>query len=107
MLLALHALTTRHCNCLTEVRLARDLHYQGIEFMVAKLLRYMDQGGQPAALRAACERAGTPAVCLNALVPCDRFDPPGHQPLLPQSHPLSPPPPHLACPTTHPVFLPA
>src|SRR5438270_251897 len=46
MLLALHALTTRHCNCLTEVRLARDLHYQGIEFMVAKLLRYMDQAGQ-------------------------------------------------------------
>jgi len=105
MLLALHALTTRHCNCLTEVRLARDLHYQGIEFMVAKLLRFLDQGGQPETLRAACERAGTPAVCLNALAPCDRFDPAGHQALLAECQRLSAASAALGCPTIQLVFL--
>jgi len=105
MRLALHSLTTMHCNCLTEVRLARDLDYQGIEFMVAKFLRYLDQGGQAATLRAACEQAGTPAVCLNALVPCDRFGKQDHQALLEECERLSAAAAGLGCPTIQLVFL--
>ena len=30
MILAQHALTTMHCNCMTEVRMAKDLDYGGI-----------------------------------------------------------------------------
>ncbi len=105
MLLALHGLTTMHCNCLTEVRLARDTGYQGIEFRVAKYLRYLDNGGTPQALRAACEAAGTPAVCLNALVPVDRFDPAGHAALLAECERLSAAAAGLGCPTIQLVFL--
>jgi len=105
MRLALHALTTRHCNCLTEVRLARDLGYQGVEFMVAKYLRYLDNGGTPQALRAACEAAGTPAVCLNALVPVDRFDAAGHAALVAECERLSAAAAGLGCPTIQLVFL--
>jgi len=105
MLLALHSLTTRHCNCLTEVRLARDTGYQGIEFMVAKYLRYLDNGGTPQALRDACAAAGTPAVCLNALVPVDRFDPAGHAALLAECERLSTAAAGLGCPTIQLVFL--
>ena len=105
MLLALHALTTMHCNCLTEVRLARDLGYQGVEFMVAKYVRYLDQGGTPEALRAACEQAGTPAVCLNALAPCDRFGKDEHQTLLSECQRLSAAAAGLGCPTIQLVFL--
>jgi sugar phosphate isomerase/epimerase len=105
MQLALHALTTRHCNCLTEVRLARDLGYEGIEFMVAKFLRYLDQGGTPQALRAACEKAGTPAVCLNALVPADRFGAAEYAALLAECERLSAAAAALGCPTIQLVFL--
>ena len=105
MLLALHALTTRHCNCLTEVRLARDTGYQGVEFMVAKYLRYLDNGGTPQALRAACEAAGTPAVCLNALAPVDRFDAAGHAALVTECERLSAAAAGLGCPTIQLVFL--
>jgi sugar phosphate isomerase/epimerase len=105
MRLALHALTTMHCNCLTEVRLARDLGYQGIEFLVSKYLRYLDQGGQPGALRAACELAGTPAVCLNALAPADRFGKDEHRALLADCERLSAAAAELGCPTIQLVFL--
>lgn len=72
MILALHGLTTMHSNCLTDVRLARDLGYGGIEFAVGKLLRFLDNGGRLEDLAAACQRAGTPAVCFNALLHTDR-----------------------------------
>ena len=99
MLLAMHALTTMHSNCLTEVRIARDLGYQGIEFTVAKFQRYLAQGGQPQALRAACARAGTPAVCLNALLHADRQGPAEHRALLEECEQLSAAAAALGCPT--------
>jgi sugar phosphate isomerase/epimerase len=105
MLLALHALTTMHCNCLTEVRLAHDLGYQGIEFVVSKYWRYLEQGGRPEALRLACEQAGTPAVCLNALVPADRFGAEEHKALLDECERLSAAAAGLGCPTIQLVFL--
>jgi len=105
MRLALHALTTNHCNCLTEVRIARDLGYEGIEFSVAQFVRYLDQGQDPAALRAACEAANTPAVCLNALVRCDRLAPTEHAALLAECERLSAASAALGCPTIQLVFL--
>ena len=44
MILAQHALTTMHCNCMTEVRMAKDLDYGGIEFLGAKIHRFIDNG---------------------------------------------------------------
>jgi sugar phosphate isomerase/epimerase len=105
MLIALHALTTMHCNCLTEVRIARDLGYDGIEFSVTKFLRYLDQGGQPEALRAACQQAGTPATCLNALVEADRVAGAEHLVLLQECERLSAAAAGLGCPTIQLVFL--
>jgi sugar phosphate isomerase/epimerase len=105
MKLALHALTTMHCNCLTEVRIARDLGYEGIEFSVGQFQRYLVNGGQAAALRAACVQANTPAVCLNALVHADRQQPAERQALLEECEQLSAASAALGCPTIQLVFL--
>jgi len=105
MRLALHALTTMHCNCLTEVRIARDLGYDGIEFSVAKLQRYLAQGGQARALRAACEQGGVPAVCLNALLHADRHAPSERRALLEECEQLSAAAAELGCPTIQLVFF--
>ena len=105
MKLALHALTTMHCNCLTEVRIARDLGYEGIEFSVSQFQRYLANGGQAPALRAACEQAGTPAVCLNALVHADRQGKAERQALLEECEQLSAAAAGLGCPTIQLVFL--
>jgi len=105
MKLALHALTTMHCNCLTEVRIARDLGYEGIEFSVSQFQRYLANGGQATVLRAACEAAGTPAVCLNALVHADRQGKAERQALLEECEQLSAAAAGLGCPTIQLVFL--
>src|SRR4026208_1739240 len=65
MKLALHALTTMHCNCLTEVRIARDLGYEGIEFSVSQFQRYLTNGGHapaPPAPRARLPTHRSPAA---------------------------------------------
>ena len=105
MKLALHALTTMHCNCLTEVRIARDLGYEGIEFAVGQYQRYLANGGQATVLRAACEAAGTPAVCLNALVHADRQGKAERRALLEECEQLSAAAAGLGCPTIQLVFL--
>jgi sugar phosphate isomerase/epimerase len=105
MILALHGLTTMHCNCLTEVRLARDLGYGGIEFIASKLLRFMDNGGQLEQLAAACREAHTPAVCINALVHTDRVAGEEQQQLFRECERLCQAAAVLGCPTIQLVAL--
>ena len=44
MIVAMHGLSTMHCNVATEVRMARETSYEGIEFVEGKVLRYLEQG---------------------------------------------------------------
>jgi len=66
MIVTMHGLSTMHCNCATEVRLAAETGYQGIEFMEGKLLRYLDFF--PAEdLRALLDKHNVQARCINAV----------------------------------------
>ena len=104
MIIAQHALTTMHCNCMTEVRFARELGYGGIEFLAAKIHRYLDMGHKIEDLAKACEAAGTPAVCINALADADRLDTVEHSELLAECERLSAAAAVLHCPTIQLVF---
>jgi len=44
MIVTMHGLSTMHCNVVTEIRMASETGYEGIEFVETKLLRYLDQG---------------------------------------------------------------
>lgn len=104
MIIAQHALTTMHCNCMTEVRMAKDLGYDGIEFLAAKIHRYLDNGHKIETLADACKKAGTPAVCINALADADRLDTVEHSEMLAECEKLSAAAEGLGCPTIQLVF---
>lgn len=104
MIIAQHALTTMHCNCMTEVRLAKDLGYGGIEFLAAKIHRYLDMGYDIKLLADACKKAGTPAVCINALADADRLDTLEHSQLIAECERLCVAAEVLGCPTIQLVF---
>ena len=104
MIIAQHALTTMHCNCMTEVRIAKDLGYGGIEFLAAKIHRYLDTGNDIVALAKACAAAKTPAVCINALANADRLDSVEHSQLLAECEKLCAAAASLGCPTIQLVF---
>ena len=44
MLIALQSLLTMHCNMLTDIRIAKETGYAGIELDRQKLMRYLAQG---------------------------------------------------------------
>src|SRR6476660_7778003 len=44
VLIALHSLATMHCNLMTDIRIAKETEYQGIEINGSKLRRYLAQG---------------------------------------------------------------
>lgn len=67
MIIALHGLTTMHSNCMTDVRIARDLGYDGIEIIAPKLKRFMDNGHDVEELADECRKANIPVTCINAL----------------------------------------
>ena len=104
MIIAQHALTTMHCNCMTEVRIAKDLGYGGIEFLAAKIHRYLDNGYSIEILAEACKQAGTSAICINALADADRLDTIEHSELLAECEKLSAAAEGLNCPTIQLVF---
>ena len=104
MIIAQHALTTMHCNCMTEVRLAKDLGYGGIEFLAAKIHRFLDNGYQIEILAEACKKARTPATCINALADADRLDTVEHSELLAECERLCAAAQVLDCPTIQLVF---
>jgi len=44
MIIALNETVTMHCNLVTDIRIARETGYGGIEVMSSKLFRYLDSG---------------------------------------------------------------
>ena len=104
MIMAQHSLTTMHCNCMTEVRIAKDLDYGGVELMAAKLHRFLDVGHNIRMLADACKEAGLAVVCINALADADRLDTVEHSQLLAECEKLSAAAEDLGCPTIQLVF---
>jgi sugar phosphate isomerase/epimerase len=104
MIIAQHSLTTMHCNCMTEVRIAKDLGYGGIEFMAAKIHRYLDNGQDIEELARACKNARINVVCINALADADRLDTVEHSRLLAECERLCVAAESLQCPTIQLVF---
>lgn len=105
MKIALHAITTMHANCMTEVRIAKDLGYDGIEFTAHKIKRFIDQGHDIRLLADACLQAGTPAICINALVEAEDGNVKSRDELLDECQLLSSIAQRLDCPTIQLVFL--
>jgi sugar phosphate isomerase/epimerase len=69
---ALHAATTMHTNVVTDIRIAREVGYDGIELYLPKLLRYLEQGFSVDDLK---EHLGPLQVTmLDVLIPIETGD---------------------------------
>ncbi len=73
MIVALHGLATRHCNLLTDIRIARETGYEGIEIVGSKLQRYLSVGHSVASLLAHLD--GLPPVGLGYVQDIERQAP--------------------------------
>jgi sugar phosphate isomerase/epimerase len=63
----LSGISTMHCNLVTDIRVAGETGYDGIEIVDEKLIRYVDQGQEPEMLRDLLARHGVAPRCINAL----------------------------------------
>ena len=73
MLLAHNGTCTMYCNLLTDIRVARETGYKGIEIVGSKLYRYLDQGYGLESVQAALD--GFPVVGLGYVQDIERQEP--------------------------------
>jgi sugar phosphate isomerase/epimerase len=67
MIITLHGLSTMYCNIKTELRLAKECGFDGIEFLESKILRYLDAGRDLKEVKDLLLETGIQPVCINAL----------------------------------------
>ena len=80
MLIAHNGTCTCHSNLLTDVRIARETGYDGIEIIGAKLYRYLEQGFTTESVRDSLD--GFPAVALGYVQDIERHEGKLHEALL-------------------------
>ena len=68
----MHSLATMHSNVVTEIRLARETGYDGIEFFWPKLERYLEQGYTEVELASHLKKHNLQPTCINALLSIER-----------------------------------
>ncbi|MBF9002208.1 MULTISPECIES: sugar phosphate isomerase/epimerase family protein [Vibrio] len=99
MFKTLHGVSTHYCNVLTEVRIAAEAGYDALEFLHYKLLRYLDNGGSTAELKARVDQYGLKVACLNALIDIERYQGEEKTQMLAEAERLTKIAAELDCPT--------
>lgn len=99
MIVAMHGLTTMHCNVRTDIRLARESGYEALEIIDAKLLRYLDRGFEAKDLNPLFERYSIRPICINALKNIERVEPKEREALLAEAQRLCIAAHEIRCPT--------
>ena len=98
MIITMHALSTMHSNMRTDIRVARETGFEGLEVVEMKLLRYLDQGFDAADLLPILDQYDMQVVTINALKDIERI---GDQrpALMAEAERLSAAAEVLSCPT--------
>ncbi|HDS6204623.1 sugar phosphate isomerase/epimerase family protein [Klebsiella pneumoniae] len=99
MIKALHGISTHYCNVATEVRIAAETGYDGLEFLHYKLLRYLDNSGSTYALKKRVHGFGLQTSCLNALINIERYRDNAREQMLAEATRLTQIASDLECPT--------
>lgn len=64
---ALHGMCTLHSNILSDIRIAKEAGYQGLELHTEKLWRYIDAGYTPSDLKSALDKSCIEAVAIDII----------------------------------------
>ncbi|MFB9133681.1 sugar phosphate isomerase/epimerase family protein [Vibrio olivae] len=99
MIKALHGASTFHSNVLSDVEIAHQTGYQGVEFFIDKLLRYLDNGGRATSLKQRLDTHQLQTTCINALMGVDRHTPQDRDSLISEARRITEVANQLECPT--------
>lgn len=98
MIKAMHGLSTMHCNVRTEIRLAREVGFDGLEILENKIERYLEQGYDAADLVPLFEKYNVRPVCINALKNVEVQEPKARDAMLAECELLSAAAEAMGCP---------
>ena len=99
VIVTMHGLSTMHCNVVTEIRLARETGYDGLEIIESKLLRYLDQGFKAEELIPLFKKYDIRPICINALKDIERVEEIPRKQLMADAERLSAAAGAIGCPT--------
>ena len=105
MKLSLHGVSVWYSNAATQLRIARDAGFTGLELLPEHLFRYLDNGGSFAAYRQLMEQYGVEITCINALKRIGRHQPQERAALLQEAEKICHAAVELGCPVVQIMAL--
>lgn len=105
MIITMHGLSTMHSNMRTDIRIAREAGYEGLEIFEVKLLRYLDRGFRAEELIPLFKSQSIHPVCINALKSVERVRPRERSQLFAEAKRLCAAAKVIGCPTVQLVPL--
>lgn len=99
MKVALHGASVKHCNVMTEIRLANECGYDALEFLSDKLFRYLDNGGTTQELKRVIDNYGLEMHSINTLLGVGRYEDEEKKELMIEAERMCQVAQELECPT--------
>lgn len=105
MKLSLHGVSVWYSNAVTQLRIAHETGFSGLEILPEHLYRYLDNGGSYAAYRDLMAKYSVDITCINALKRIGRHEPEARAELLCEAEKICQAAVELRCPVVQIMAL--
>lgn len=105
MKLSLHGVSVWYSNAVTQLRIAHETGFSGLEILPEHLYRYLENGGSYAAYRDLMAKYSVDITCINALKRIGRHEPQARTELLREAEKICQSAVELRCPVVQIMAL--
>lgn len=105
MKLSLYGVSVWYSNAVTQLRIAHETGFSGLEILPEHLYRYLDNGGSYAAYRDLMAKYSVDITCINALKRIGRHEPEARAELLREAEKICQAAVELRCPVVQIMAL--
>lgn len=105
MKLSLHGVSVWYSNAVTQLRIAHETGFSGLEILPEHLYRYLENGGSYAAYRDLMAKYSVDITCINALKRIGRHEPEARAELLREAEKICQAAVELRCPVVQIMAL--
>lgn len=105
MKLSLHGVSVWYSNAVTQLRIAREAGFTGLELLPEHIFRYLENGGSYAEYRQLMQDNGIDITCINALKRIGRYQPQARAELIQEARMICHAAAELACPVVQIMAL--
>ncbi|NWA62019.1 sugar phosphate isomerase/epimerase [Pantoea sp. B9002] len=105
MKLSLHGVSVWYSNAVTQLRIAHETGFSGLEILPEHLYRYLENGGSYAAYRDLMAKYSVDITCINALKRIGRHEPEARAELLREAKKICQAAVELRCPVVQIMAL--